>query len=143
MGGGEEPPPRQRRTPEVVGATQDVSLSEPSPAVVELSEASGLDLGEAGGAGPGRVYLRLEGITGTAAAPAYEVYVNLPRGDAGAEHPELLAGRLATFGLAEASRGDSLHGGAGLTKVFEITGVRDALADRGRLQAGQTIVRIS
>jgi len=131
MGGAEAPPPRRRVVPQVVGATQDVSLAAPSPAVVELSEPSDLGLGEADAAAPTRVYLRLEGITGTAAAPAYEVYVNLPAGSTGAEHPELLAGRLATFGLAEASTGDSVHGGAGLTKVFEITRVRDALADRG------------
>lgn len=140
MGGAEQPPPPLRATPQVVGATQDVSLAAAAPAVVELSEPSDLGLGDAADTGPTRVYLRLEGITGTAAAPAYEVYVNVPDGDTGADHPELLAGRLATFGLAEASRGDSQHGGAGLTKVFEITAVRDALADRGRWDPARVTV---
>jgi len=137
------PPPRPTATPQVVGATQDVSLAQTAPAVVELSEPSDLGLGEGegeAGAGPTRVYLRVEGITGTAAAPAYEVYVNLPPGDRGADHPELLAGRLATFGLAEASRSDSEHGGSGLTKVFEITAVRDALADSGRWDPARVTV---
>jgi tyrosinase len=140
MGGGDAPAPRPHRTPQVIGATQDVSLAAEPRAVVELSEPADIGLGEADATEPTRVYLRLEGITGTAAAPAYEVYLNLPARSQGAEHPELLAGRLATFGLAEASRGDSLHGGAGLTKVFDITGVRDTLADRGRWDPAQVTV---
>lgn len=68
------------------------------------------------------------------------MFVNLPPGASGRTTPSLLAGRLATFGLAEASRGDSVHGGNGLTKVFEITHVRDVLADRGRWDPARVAV---
>jgi tyrosinase len=81
----------------------------------------------------------VEGVTGTAAAGVYEVYLNVPPGEPPAEHPELLAGSLSTFGLAEASQRDDVHDGSGLTTVLDVTSVRDELerADRwdpGRLQ---------
>jgi len=78
------------------------------------------------------MYLRIEGVTGTAAAPVYDVYLNVPPGDAPADHPELRAGSLSTFGMVEASTGDDLHDGGGKTAAFDITSVRDALVEQGR-----------
>jgi tyrosinase len=79
-----------------------------------------------------RVLLRLEGITGTIAAPMYNVYLNIPAGDSPEQHPERLAGTIATFGVPEASRSDAQHGGTGLTKVLDITAVRNTLAETGQ-----------
>jgi tyrosinase len=117
-------------TPQTIGAESDVPLSSAAPTVVALTVPPDLDETRADFAAPqrpARYYLRLERIKGTAGAPIYDVYINLPAGDE-AEHPELRAGRIATFGLAEASR----RGGPGLTKILEITGVRAQLAADGR-----------
>ena len=122
------PPP-----PEVIGATADVSLASHEPVDVELVEPAAVGLGAEPGAAIGaRVFLRVEGITGTAAAPVYDVYVNVPSGESPGDHPELRAGSLSTFGMVEASQADDLGDGSGLTATFEITAVRDALAEQGR-----------
>jgi hypothetical protein len=117
-------------TPQTIGAESDVALSSAEPTVVALSVPPDLDETHAdlvAPQDPARYYLRLERIKGTAGAPIYDVYVNLPVDEA-AEHPELRVGRIATFGLVEASR----RGGPGLTKVLEITSVRARLAAEGR-----------
>jgi hypothetical protein len=114
-------------------------MSSAEPTVVQLTVPPELDETHTDFVAPqrpARYYLRLERIKGTAGAPVYDVYINLPPG-AGAEHPELRAGRIATFGLAEASR----RGGAGLTKVLEITGVRAQLIADG--QWDQDHLRVS
>jgi tyrosinase len=127
--------------PQVIGTTVDVPIATSEAVGVELAEPADLGLELAAGepAGDGRVFLRVEGVTGTAAAGVYEVYLNVPPGESPAEHPELLAGSLSTFGLAEASQRDDVHDGSGLTTVLDVTSVRDELerADRwdpGRLQ---------
>jgi tyrosinase len=66
------------------------------------------------------------------AAASYLVHVNLDEGESPGDHPELLAGVLSTFGVAEASVRDELHDGTGVTAVFDITAVRDALVREGR-----------
>ena len=125
-----EPPP-----PQVIGATQDVPLGTTDAVDVELGQP--VDVGLAPGAeedegAAGRVYLRLEGVTGTAAAPVYDIYLNVPSGASPAEHPELRAGSLSTFRLQEASESNDVHDGSGLTAVYDITQVRDALEEQGR-----------
>jgi tyrosinase len=120
--------------PQTLGATVDVAISAPEPVEVELEGLRAPDSADADAddTGPGQIFLRIEGITGTAAAPAYHVYVGVPPGDAPDDHPELRAGTFATFGVVEASRRSALHDGTGLTKVFDITKVRDALTEQGR-----------
>jgi tyrosinase len=111
-------------------------MAAPEPVEVEMAEPAdqrgGAASTDAAAPGGGRTFLRIEGITGTTAAPAYHVYVNVPSGEAPADHPELRAGTLSTFGVPEASRRTELHDGTGLTKVFDITAVRDALVEQGR-----------
>jgi tyrosinase len=145
--GGPAPDPREARMPEplppqTLGAVVDVAISAPEPVEVELDRRRGpasararaddlepddLDADELG-----QVFLRIEGITGTAAAPAYHVYVGVPPDDAPGDHPELRAGTFSTFGVIEASRRTALHDGTGLTKTFDITAVRDVLVEQGR-----------
>jgi tyrosinase len=121
--------------PQVIGATEDVPLAASEPVEVPLAEPADLGFARRGGAGadarPSRVLLRIEGVTGTAAAPGYTVYVNVPPGEAPEDHPELRAGILSTFGLTESSRRDAVHGGEGLTAVIDITTVRNALEAEG------------
>jgi tyrosinase len=119
--------PRQSQT---IGAVADVLMTNAEPTKVAMSATTAAD---DAATSPERYYLRLERITGTAAAPVYEVYLDVPANDEPTDHPELLAGRIATFGLAEASR----PRGPGLTKVLEITAVRARLIADGRWDPAQ------
>jgi tyrosinase len=123
LGEGESGPPQ------VIGATVDVPMATDQPVQVQLSEPA--DIGLAEGGGGEQWLLRLEGITGTIAAPAYDVYLNVPVGRSAADYPDRRAGTLATFGVPEASRRTADHDGAGLNAVFDITTIRDVLADAG------------
>jgi tyrosinase len=120
--------------PQVIGAALDVPLA--TAEAVDVALAQPADLSFAAGAdapaGDGRVYLRVEGVTGTAAAPVYEIHLNVPPGEAPTEHPELRAGYFSTFGLTESSQRNQLHDGSGLTTVFDVTAVRDVLDQQGR-----------
>jgi tyrosinase len=121
--------------PQVIGSTSDVPLATSEAVDVELSAPADLGLAldaETEPVGDGRVFLRLEGVKGTAAAPVYEVYLNVPPDEEPTEHPELRAGFISTFGLAEASQTSEVHDGSGLTKVLEVTPVRDVLEEHGR-----------
>lgn len=124
-------PPSEGSPPRVLGAASDVSLARPEPVLVELTPARtrSAALEELAGR---RAYLRVEGITGTTGAPLYSVYVNVPEGADPADHPELRAGSVSTFGMEEASRTDETHDGNGLTATFEITELRARLAAEGR-----------
>jgi tyrosinase len=71
-----------------------------------------------------RWLLRLADVAGTAPkAPSYNVYLNLPEGASGLDHPHLRAGSISTFGMPEARARDAKHGGLGLTTTFDITDV--------------------
>lgn len=76
---------------------------------------------------PDRVYLNLENIRGENDAAVFYVYVNVPNGDDPKDHPENKVGVLSLFGVSDASKTDSPHGGAGITQVFEITSIVDNL----------------
>ena len=127
------PRPERGLPPRVLGAADDVSLVSADRVPVELTPAPrrrrAPDADEP--ADGERAYLRVEGITGTEAAPLYSVYVNVPEGDDPADHPELRAGSVSTFGLEESSRTDDSHDGGGLTATFDITALRDRLATQG------------
>jgi len=150
--GGPAPVTREVRMPaplppQTLGAAVDVAISTPEPVEVELEGVRGPDVASVDGGdigaddtAPTQVHLRIEGITGTAAAPAYHVYVGVPPGDAPADHPELRAGTFSTFGVVEASRRTALHDGTGLTKVLDITAVRDLLVQQGRWDPGRLTV---
>ncbi len=112
--------------PEMLGATADVSMVSTEPVTVELSRSRSIENE------PQRVFLRVEGVTGTSAAPLYGVYLNVPEGADPREHPELRAGSFSTFGLVETSQTNEQHDAEGLTAVFDITAVRDRLASEDR-----------
>jgi tyrosinase len=114
-------------TPELVGATTDVSLGRRTTVDIPLAAAVA---GIAPEAAPSRWLLRVEDVTGTnPATPAYEVYLNVPPDERPADHPNRRAGTIASFGIPEASRPDAEHGGVGITDVFDITQVVQTLKD--------------
>ncbi len=76
---------------------------------------------------PDRVFLNLENVRGLSDATAFNIYVGVPKGANPADHPELLAGSIALFGVGKASNPDDEHGGQGLTFVLEITKLADRL----------------
>jgi len=88
---------------------------------LSMAQPSGPML-EAPGAAP-EIYLNIENITGSGKPVSYGVYLNVPEGDEPEQHPELFAGILPMFGLAEASEGDSDHAGGGLHYTLDITPV--------------------
>jgi len=80
---------------------------------------------------PDRVFLNIEGVRGRNDALIFKVYLNLPHDAEPSEHPDLYAGAFSLFGVDQASRSDSPHGGGGLTQVIEITRVVDYLQFAG------------
>lgn len=91
---------------------------------------------------PDRVFLNLENVRGVSDATAFQVYVGLPDGANPANHPELLAGSVALFGVRKASRADDEHGGQGLTFVLEITDIIDALHLNNALNIASLPIRL-
>jgi len=135
-------PPEGSMPPRVLGAASDVSLGSAEPVPVEMTPLASSGSQDYA-TGSRRAYLRVEGITGTTAAPLYSVYVNVPEGDDPAAHPELRAGSVSTFGLEESSRTDDAHDGGGLTATFDITALRDRLGAAGRWDDGHMDVSFS
>jgi tyrosinase len=78
-------------------------------------------------AAPDRVFLNLENVRGARDAYVLSVFINLPPGAKPADHPELLAGSVALFGLREASTTEGVHGGEGLNFVLDISKLVDTL----------------
>jgi tyrosinase len=100
------------RIPEMIGATESpVTLAGGrSETTLELAPPTGPAASlEAAGVRP-KVFLNIENITGVRTAASYEVYLN-----------ETRVGEMPMFGLAEATRADTAHGGSGLKYTFEIT----------------------
>lgn len=91
---------------------------------------------------PDHVYLNLENVRGVRDAHVLSVYINLPEGGRPGDHPELLAGSVALFGLRRASRKDGEHAGQGLSFTLDITDIVDALHLGKQLNADSLHVTI-
>lgn len=91
---------------------------------------------------PDRLFLNLENVRGHSDAAAFHVYVGVPDDEEATDHPEQLAGSIAPFGVSQATEGDDLHGGQGLTFVLEITSIVDDLFLGDSLDVGSVPVRI-
>lgn len=70
---------------------------------------------------PKRVYLHIEHLTSDKRAPAYDVYLGVPKGEEPTQHPDKRVGRLSMFGLPEASNRSGSHAGTGLTFALDVT----------------------
>ena len=86
---------------------------------------------------PDRVFLNLENITGENDAAVFDVYVGLPEGADPTDHPENRAGVVSLFGLRASTNLTKPHGGAGMTKVLEITDIVDRLHLSGESDLSQ------
>lgn len=91
---------------------------------------------------PGRVFLNLENITGVSDATVLRVYVGLRDDQDATNHPELLAGSIALFGIKGASAPDGDHAGQGLSYVLDITNIVDELHLGDALNVDQLDVQI-
>jgi tyrosinase len=121
------------RRPEMVGATDRPIALTGQLAVAHMSISS--PTGPAGGleatAAPSEVYLNVENITGSGKPLSYAVYLNVPPGVEPDQHPELFAGILPMFGVAESSREDEAHAGGGVQYTLDVTKVVRVLEERG------------
>ena len=127
-------PPHQQ-VPEMLGATEaPVSLAADSVhASLRLEAPSGPAAAASRAVAPApvadattgpRIHLNLENVVGKTGATNYDVYVDLPERADPDQHPELLAGVLAPFGIARSStRRDPHTGGSGLNAAFDITSI--------------------
>jgi len=91
---------------------------------------------------PDRVILNLENVRGARDAHVLSVFINLPPDAKPGDHPELLAGSVALFGLRDASSGTGAHGGEGLNFALDISKVIDALHLRNALDTNSIDVTI-
>jgi tyrosinase len=80
---------------------------------------------------PPGIYLNVENVTGPRHPTSYSVYINLPTGESASKHPELLAGNMPLFGVAEASRSDEEHSGGGLQYAYEVGDIVRTLQAKG------------
>lgn len=122
----------RRVNPEMVGATQrPIELTgQAETARMAVRAPSGPGFAAARSAGtPQQVYLNIENITGEGEPTSYAVYLNVPNGDDPEQHPELFAGILPMFGVAEASRPARGHSGSGLQYSLEVGDVVRTLQD--------------
>lgn len=120
--------------PEMVGATgkNPVTLtgkSESAKLSVKPPSGSGRLSVEEGASPP--LVLNLENVKGPQHGTSYSVYVNLPGDSRADNHPELLAGNMPLFGLAEASRSNQQHSGSGLHYSYDISDIVRTLQERG------------
>ena len=76
---------------------------------------------------PARVFLKLEGIRGTADAANFDVYIDVPGGTEQAGSSERLAGGLSLFGVSAASDENGPNAGSGINQGIEISEIVDAL----------------
>ncbi|HEX8534329.1 MAG TPA: tyrosinase family protein [Allosphingosinicella sp.] len=123
----------------VAGAGTQASVRVAAPARAKLTETfSNMPRGSV----PDRVFLNLENVRGLSDAAAFSVYINLPEGERAEDHPELLAGSVALFGVSKATESDGEQAGDGITYSFEITRIIDQLHLREGLDSDSLDVRI-
>jgi tyrosinase len=124
--------------PELIGASDgEVRIAGRTRAEVQLDAASAqalrASLARTAAAGrgatvePERVFLKLEGVRGTADAAVYNVYIDLPPNAPAADFQDRLAGTLSLFGISDASDRGGPTAGNGFDQVFEISEIVDAL----------------
>jgi tyrosinase len=118
--------------PEMVGATAKPVTLMGTTASASFSVAPPTGPGRAAeDAEPPRIYLNLENVRGPKHPTSYSVYVNLPSDENAEKHPELLAGNMPLFGLAEATRSSAHRSGSGLHYAYEIGDIVRLLQDKG------------
>ena len=132
------------RPAEMVGATDaPFSLTAgPTSRSVRTEPPSGpAAFGVSEGSDEAEVLLEVENVTGPEpVSTVFGVYVNLPEGADPQEFGDREVGRVALFGLAQASDPDGAHGGGGLTFGFDVTDVARRLRETGDWDPGEVRV---
>lgn len=129
-----------RPIPEMVGATeQPLTLTgETATTSLPVSQPTGpASLTGEASAVPPRVFLNIENITSSGRPDGYLVYVNVPPGSNPDDHPELCAGLLPMFGVAESTRNTEEHPGNGLHYTLDITDVVRTLEAKNAWNASE------
>lgn len=70
-----------------------------------------------------RIFLSIENIVSEGPSLPYRVYLNVPDDFDPDQYPDNFVGTLPMFGVRDASREDGIHGGSGLSYVFDVTDV--------------------
>ncbi len=123
----------------VVGAGADAQVTlDQAPRKALAMSLQNASLGEQ----PDRVYLNLENVTAPADGAVFKVYVALKSRQNPKNHPDLLAGTIALFGVRKASKPDGRHAGNGVNYTLDITKIADRLHLDGALDVKQLQVRI-
>jgi tyrosinase len=112
-------------------ATTTVALDRPS--VSELAAGFRAAVRAEKAVEPDRVFLKLENIRSRTDAALVSVYVGLPAGAKPESHPDNFVGTISMFGVTKASSQDGDSAGNGVSQVFEITPIIDALHANGDL----------
>jgi hypothetical protein len=124
--------PARARNPDMVGATSAPLFLGKEPTRIDLAIHQPTGAASPGAdVAPRRVYLHIENITSDEMAPSYDVYLNVPPGDAPEKRPDLHVGGMAMFGLVEASLAGRDEPDHGLTYMFDVTGVYRRLVESG------------
>jgi tyrosinase len=79
------------------------------------------------------VILQLEQVTSSDVAPTYDVFLNVPPGEDPDRHEDRFVGRIAMFGIKQASDPHGAHGGGGQNFAFDITKLYHRLDDLGEI----------
>ncbi len=79
------------------------------------------------------VTLQLENVTSTDVAPTYDVFLNVPDGENPNDHEDRFVGRIAMFGIKQASDPAGVHGGGGQNFALDVTNLYHHLADRNEI----------
>jgi tyrosinase len=118
---------------EMVGALAGVELAaEPTTVEVPISAPKGPAAVSFAVGPPPRTYLNLENVIGEGRLTSFAVYLNVPEGSGDPhQHEALFAGTVPMFGVREATRTDSEHGGGGVTYVLDVTDVVEHLKTSG------------
>jgi tyrosinase len=118
---------------EMVGAVTGVDLAAtPTTAELPISTPQGPASVPLAVESAPRAYLNLENVTGEGPLTSFAVYLNIPEGSKDPhQHQALFAGTLPMFGVKEAMRPDTEHGGSGITYVLDVTDIVDHLKKIG------------
>ena len=73
--------------------------------------------------------LRLEQVTSEDVSPTYDIFVNIPPDEDPEAHEDRFVGRIAMFGIKQASDPNGAHGGGGQTFALDITDLYHRLSE--------------
>jgi tyrosinase len=137
--------PMSANQPELVGATRSAvqlggqveHVSLPTPVTPRAFAAAAGVRGVTSLSTPRQlvdhVTLRLENVTSSDVAPTYDVFLNVPDNANPNDHDDRFVGRIAMFGIRQASSPGNTHGGGGQNFALDVTDLYHTLSDSGQI----------